>query len=107
VFRILLFGGHRQCGTVGFARATKAGRLGSILGHTADLTNGTSGLSSLVFGVNGWVQGNGYRAGLPLPPVQHSLKGAAFTRHQCSIHCDRSCVARGASKRTWPPQLNY
>jgi len=71
------------------------------------LTNGTSGLSSLVFGVNGWVQGNGYRAGLPLPPVQHSLKGAAFTRHQCSIHCDRSCVARGASKRTWPPQLNY
>ena len=104
VFRILLFGGHRQCGTVGFARATKAGRLGSILGHTADLTNGTSGLSSLVFGVNGWVQGNGYRAGLPLPPVQHSLKGAAFT---AIVAAWPAAQVSGHGRRSWTIESEF
>jgi len=65
------------------ARATKAGMLGPIPGWvTEGLRNGTCGLASLVLGVNGWVQANSSHAVLPL------------TRHQCSIHCESSCVPR-------------
>ena len=75
----------------GWARATKTDRLGSS--HTEGLKNGICGLSSLVLGFHGWVQGNGSRAVL-LP----------LTRHQCSIHCESSRVAHGTSKRRRAPQ---
>jgi len=52
--------------------------------HTEDLVNVTCGL---VLGVNGWVHGSVSCAALSL------------TRHQCSIHCESSSVAHGASKR--------
>jgi len=54
--------------------------------------NDTCGLSSLVLGVDGFEQGNGLRAVLPL------------TRHQCNIHCESSLVAHGSSKWRWAPQ---
>ena len=63
-------------GTVGWARAAKPGRLGSIPGR--DIPE-----SKFVLGVDGWVQGNGSRVALPL------------ARHQCSIHCESRHVAQG------------
>jgi len=56
-------------------------------GSCRKLKKGTCGLSSLLLEVNGWVQENGSHPMLPL------------TRHQCSIHCESSRVAHGASKR--------
>jgi len=58
----------------------RAGGQGSIPGQVIpkDLKNGTSGLPSLVLGVDGWVQGNSSRVEL------------LSARHQCSIHCERA-----------------
>jgi len=56
-------------------------------GQTEDLKNGTCAQFSLVLGVDGRVQGKGSRVVLP------------STCHQCSIHCESSRVAHGASKR--------
>jgi len=78
---------YRLSGSVSWVRATKAARLGSM-GHTENLKNITCVLSSLVLGVNAWVQENSSRIVLPL------------TRHQCSIHCESSRVVHGASNRT-------
>jgi len=66
-----------------------ASRVRFPVGHTEDLKTCACGLSSFVLGVNGWVQGNGSRVVLP------------WTCHQCSIHCESSRVAHGASKRRW------
>jgi len=68
---------HQLSVTVGWARATKAGRLvrfpvGSFRKTRKRYTHAYSGF---VRGINGWVQGNGSRAVLLL------------TSHQCSIHC--------------------
>jgi len=51
-------------------------RISAESSHTEDFKNGNWGLSSVVLGVNE------SRAVLPL------------TRHQCSIHCESSRVAR-------------
>ena len=83
---------HFFHGTVGWARATKASRLGSIPGRSyRRLEISTCGLSSFVLGVNGQVQRSSSRAVLPL------------TRRRCAIRCESSRVAYGASKRKGAP----
>ena len=61
-------------GTVGWAHATKIGRLGLIpwLVILEDFSNGTSGLSRLLH-----------------------AQCCLLTRHQCSIHCESILVAPG------------
>jgi len=56
------------------------------------LQNGVCRLSSLVLGVDGWMQENRSHAVLSL------------TRYQCSIHCESSHMVHGASKQKWAPQ---
>jgi len=63
-------------------------------GHTEDMKNSTCGLSSLVLGVDEWVQGNSSRAVLPL------------TRYQCSIHYESSRLPPPLSKGRWAPQIS-
>ena len=74
--------------TVGWSLATK-----TWPDHTKDLKNDTCGLTSLALGVNGRVRGSSSRAVLRL------------TRRQCSIHCERSGVARITSKQRWARRL--
>jgi len=62
--------------------------------HTEDVKNGTCVLSNLVLGVDGWVQGNGSRAMLPVTRHQ-------WIHQQCNVHCESSRAARGATKRRW------
>jgi len=57
------------------------------------MENATCVLSSLLLGVNEWVQGNGSRAVL-LP----------LTRHQSSVYFLNSRVAHSATKRNLAPQ---
>jgi len=52
---------------------------------------GACSLSSLVLGIDGWVQGN---SSLVLP----------LTRHQGSIYCKIICMAHSSSKQKWVPQ---
>jgi len=73
---------NRLSSTVSSACVTKDGWLDSVHSRVIpnwDLKNDSYGLSSLVLGVDGWVQGNGsstrhQRAAIDSPPAQHSLR---------------------------------
>jgi len=79
---------NRLSDTVGWARATEAGGLVSVGSYrTLEKRYSRLTVSCLVLGDDGWVQGNGSYAVLPL------------TRHQFSIHDENSRVDHGASKR--------
>ena len=76
---------HRPSGAAGWALAIKAVRLGSIHGRL--IINGTWGLSSLVFGVDGRVKGNKFlcSAAADSPPGQqraNTAKAAAWLERE-------------------------
>jgi len=58
--------------------------LGSPPGRTEDLKNGTCALSSLVLGDDDECKETVQAKRIVLP----------LARHQCSIHCESSCVAK-------------
>jgi len=62
----------------------------SATGQVVEFGSVPGQVTILALGVNGWVQGNGPRAVLPL------------TRHQCSIHCENSRDERPQSTRDTP-----
>jgi len=103
----------RLSGTVGWARATKAGAWFRFLAWSyTDLKNGIRVAYSLVLGVNGWALKQTGGATTDPPPVLYSLrkqpccprlKQAEMGAADHSRRSERSTVQTFSYKRNWIP----